>query len=88
MKSIRYLLGKSMFSSFAGWPIAFIANLTLLPFFADMLIENVLLAAILIGVMFGLISVVRLFIIDYVEDRYSLNIRPDHLIRKIIDRLK
>lgn len=77
-----------MFSSFAGWPIAFLANVFFLPHFVDMLIENPILAALLIGVVFAVISATRLFIIDYVEDRYGLNIRPDYIIRKIIDRLK
>jgi len=83
MKSNRYMLSKAAFSSGSGWPIAFLANLTVLPFFIDMLQEDLLLASLAIGVVFGLISLTRLFIIDYIEDRYDLNIRPDHLIRKL-----
>ena len=83
MKSKKYMLGKASFSSISGWPIAFGLNILILPSFAYMLIDNILLAAILIAVVFGLASVVRLFLIDYVEDRYGLNIRPDHLIKRI-----
>lgn len=86
MKSKRYLLNKSLFSSFAAWPIAFMANLFFLPHFADMLVKNPILAALLIGVIFALVSLTRLFIIDYVEDRYGLNIRPDHVLRKLFKK--
>jgi hypothetical protein len=84
MKSVKYMLSKASFSSFSGWPIAFAANIAILPLFVDMLQHDLIMASILIGVVFGSISVIRLFIIDYVEDRYGLNIRPDHVIRKII----
>lgn len=87
MKSIKYMLSKAGFSSGSGWPIAFAANITILPLFVDMLQEQLILASILIGVVFGLISVVRLFIIDYVEDRHGLNIRPDHLLRKLVGKV-
>jgi hypothetical protein len=86
MKSIKYMLSKASFSSLSGWPIAFAANLAFLPHFVDMLNENPLLASILIGVLFGLISIVRLFLIDWVEDRYGLNIRPDHLLKKVLHK--
>lgn len=81
------MLSKAGFSSGSGWPIAFAANITILPLFVDMLQEQLILASILIGVVFGLISVVRLFIIDYVEDRHGLNIRPDHLLRKLVGKV-
>lgn len=87
MKSKKYMLSKAGLSSGSGWPIAFAANITVLPFFITMLQEQPLLASILIGVVFGLISVARLFIIDYVEDRYRLNIRPDHIIRKLLGKV-
>ncbi len=83
MKTIKYMIGKASFSSLTGWPIAFAANILVLPFFIDGLRENPILAAIQIGVIFGCISIVRLFIIDYIEDRHGLNIRPDHLIKRL-----
>lgn len=82
VKSLKYMIGKASFSSLTGWPIAFAANILVLPFFIPMLQENPLLAAVTIGVIFGCISIVRLFIIDYVEDRHGLNIRPDNLLKK------
>lgn len=88
MKSKKYLLGKALLSSGSGWPLAFLANIAILPLFITMLQDNLLLASILIGVVFGIISMARIFVIDYVEDRYGLNIRPDHVIRKLIARLK
>jgi len=86
MKSIKYMLSKATFSSFTGWPIAFTANLVFLPLFVDMLRDEPIVAAILIGVLFGIISIIRLFIIDFVEDRYDLNIRPDHVIKKVLGK--
>jgi uncharacterized membrane protein len=86
MKSIKYMLSKASFSSLTGWPIAFAANIAILPLFVDMLQEDLLMAGILIGVVFGVISIIRLFIIDYVEDRYGLNIKPDHLIKKLFKK--
>ena len=86
MKSIKYILGKASFSSLTGWPIAFTANILVLPFFIPLLQSDVILASILIGVVFGLISICRLFIIDFVEDRYGLNIRPDYLIKKLVGK--
>ena len=80
------MLSKASFSSFTGWPIAFAANLAFLPLFVDMLREQPILASIIIGVLFGVISIIRLFIIDYVEDRWGLNIRPDHVIKKIFNK--
>ncbi len=86
MKSIKYMLSKASFSSFTGWPIAFTANLAFLPLFVDMLSTRPVEASLLIGVLFGVISIIRLFIIDFVEDRYNLNIRPDHLLRKVFNK--
>lgn len=80
------MLSKASFSSLTGWPIAFAANIAILPLFVDMLQEDLLMAGILIGVVFGVISIIRLFIIDYVEDRYGLNIKPDHLIKKLFKK--
>jgi len=80
------MLSKASFSSLSGWPIAFAANLIFLPHFVDMLDKNPLGASILIGILFGVISIIRLFIIDWVEDRYNLNIRPDHLIKKVLNK--
>ena len=80
------MLSKATFSSFTGWPIAFTANLVFLPLFVDMLRDEPIVAAILIGVLFGIISIIRLFIIDFVEDRYDLNIRPDHVIKKVLGK--
>ena len=83
MKSIKYILSKATFSAGSGIPIAFALNLIVLPFFTPMIIEKPYLAAILIGIIYTTVSIFRLFIIDYVEDRYGLNIRPDHLIKRM-----
>ena len=86
MKSIQYMLGKATFSAGSGAPIAFILNFTILPLFTIMIVENNLMAAILIGIIYSSVSILRLFIIDLVEDRYGLNIRPDHLISRLVGR--
>lgn len=86
MKSLKYITSKATFSSGSGMPIAFGLNLAVLPFFADMLINNPIIAAILIGVIYTSVSIFRLILIDWVEDRYGLNIRPDHLICKLLGK--
>ena len=86
MKSIKYLFSKATFSSGSGMPIAFMLNLLLLPLFVEMIAEQPLFAALLIGMVYTSVSIVRLFIIDYVEDRYGLNIRPDHLLCRLFRR--
>jgi len=83
MKSIKYILSKATFSAGSGIPIAFMLNLMILPFFAPMIIQQPFLAAAIIGIIYTTVSIFRLFIIDYVEDRYGLNIRPDHLIKRM-----
>lgn len=86
MKTNKYMLGKASFSSLSGWPIAFAANIMVLPLFVTMLQDQLILASVAIGVIFGLISILRLFLIDWVENKYGLNIRPDHLIKKVFKR--
>jgi len=86
-KTKRYLLGKATFNSGSGMPIAFGLNLAVLPLFAVYLQTHPLESAIIIGIIYTTVSVWRLFIIDWVEDRYGLNIRPDHLLKKIYNRI-
>lgn len=83
MKSLKYLLGKATFSSGSGMPIAFLLNLLILPLFTEVIQKNPLFAALLIGIIYTTVSIFRLFIIDVVEDRYGLNIRPAHLIQRL-----
>lgn len=81
-KSIKYILSKSTFSSGSGMPIAFGLNVMVLPLFATYLINHPLHAALLIGLIYTSVSIVRLFVIDLIEDRYGLNIRPDYLLAR------
>jgi len=85
-KSLRYMLGKATFSAGSGTPIAFLLNLLILPFFTEIISENPLFAAILIGIIYSSVSIFRLFILDFVEDRYGLNIRPDYLLQRLLKR--
>jgi hypothetical protein len=67
-------------------PIAFFLNLLVLPLFSEIIIDNPYLAALFIGIIYTSVSIFRLFLIDIVEDRYGLNIRPDHLIQRLLKR--
>ena len=86
MKSNKYMLSKATFSSGSGMPIAFALNLAILPFFAESLLTHPFQSAIAIGVIYTTVSIFRLFIIDWIEERYGLNIRPDHLIKKLFKK--
>jgi vacuolar-type H+-ATPase subunit I/STV1 len=81
-KSLRYILSKATFSSGSGMPIAFGLNVMVLPLFASYMVNHPLHAALLIGLIYTSVSIVRLFIIDVVEDRYGLNIRPDYILTR------
>jgi len=85
MKTNRYILSKATFSSGSGMPIAFALNLAILPLFAHYLQTNPVEAAITIGVIYTSVSIFRRFIIDWIEEKYGLNIRPDYLIRKLLN---
>lgn len=82
-KSKRYLFSKASFSSGSGMPIAFALNLLVLPLFAHLLQTHPIESAVLIGIIYTTVSIFRLFIIDWVEDRYGLNIRPDYLLTRL-----
>lgn len=82
MKTKKYILGKATFSSGSGMPIAFALNIAVLPMFAHYMITNPIEAAVWIGIIYTSVSIFRLYVIDIVEDRYGLNIRPDYLLSK------
>jgi hypothetical protein len=82
------MLGKATFSAGSGSPVSFVLNLLLLPLFATFILNNPIGSAIVIGLIYSSCSVFRLFLIDFVEDRYGLNIRPDYLIGKCYQKLR
>lgn len=88
MKTNKYMFSKAAFSSGSGMPIAFGLNLAVLPLFANWLLTHPIESAIIIGIIYTTVSIFRLFVIDVVEDRYGLNIRPDHLISKMVSYLR
>ena len=81
-KSLKYILSKASFSSGSGMPIAFGLNVLVLPQLLDLIHQSPLMAAFVIGIIYTSVSIVRLFVIDLVEDRYGLNIKPDYLIAR------
>ena len=83
MKSKKYMFSKASFSSGSGMPIAFGLNLAVLPLFATWLLTHPIQSAIIIGMIYTTVSIFRLFLIDWVEDRYGLNIRPDYLLSRM-----
>lgn len=68
-------------------PIAFGLNLAVLPLFATYIQTHPLESAAIIGVIYTSVSIWRLFVIDFVEDRYGLNIRPDYLLKKVWNKI-
>jgi len=82
----KQLFYKAGFSSLAGLPIAYLLNVSILPFFIPALQENTFIAGIFICIPFVIASVVRIFTIDYFYQRYGINLNPTHLFRKALHR--
>ena len=77
----KQLFYKAGFSSLAGLPIAYLLNISILPFFVTEIAENAMIAGALICIPFVMASITRIFIIDYVYDKWHINLNPTHIIR-------
>jgi len=73
--SIKNLALKSVVSSFLGLPISFGVNMMILGWIVDLSTQFQYAAvSIIIAIPFAITSAVRLFIIDYVYDRFNIRL--------------
>jgi len=79
---ITSLFTKGLFSAIVGSPIAYSLNLGVLPTFSELIDENIFLASFLILVPFIIASTIRMTVIDYVYERYKINLDPMYYIKK------
>ena len=79
---ITSLFTKGLFSAIVGSPIAYSLNLGVLPTFSELIDENIYLASFLILVPFIIASTIRMTLIDYVYERYKVNLDPMYYIKK------
>jgi len=83
---ISALLTKAFLSALVGAPIAFGLNIGVLPTFVELIEQNVFLASFLIIIPFIIASTVRMTVIDYVYEKYRINLDPMYHVRKRLIR--
>jgi len=81
---ITSLLSKACLSALVGSPIAYGLNVGVLPTFVELIEQNVFLASALIVVPFFIASTLRMFVIDYVYEKYHVNLDPVYHVKRII----
>jgi len=82
---ISSLLSKACLSALVGSPIAYGLNIGVLPTFVEIIDENVFLASALIAIPFCVASILRMFVIDYVYQKYHINLDPVYQVKKILN---
>jgi len=83
---ISSLLTKSFLSALIGSPIAYTLNLGVLPTFSELIDENIFLASFLIIIPFIIASAIRMTVIDYVYEKYHVNLDLMYHVRKRLIR--
>jgi len=81
---ISSLLSKACLSALVGSPIAYGLNVSVLPTFVELIDQNVFLASALICVPFFVASTLRMFVIDFVYQKYHINLDPLYYVKRII----
>ena len=81
---ISSLLIKGLFSAIVGSPIAYSLNIAVLPTFSELIDENIYLASFLIIIPFIIASTIRMTVIDYVYEKYHVNLDLVYQVRKLI----
>jgi len=81
---ISSLLTKAGLSALIGSPIAYGLNVGVLPTFVKLIDENVFLASALIAVPFFVASTLRMFVIDYVYQKYHINLDPVYQVKRLL----
>jgi len=82
---IRDIITKNMISATAGFPIAFIINLSLLPTLVKLIEYDWFFGTLALGIPYFAVAVIRMTLIDYVWNRYNINIDPTHYFKKFIN---
>jgi len=85
---ISSLFAKGLFSAIVGSPIAYSLNLGVLPTFSELIDENIWLASFLILLPFIIASTIRMTVIDYVYEKYKVNLDPMYYIKKRLAKLQ
>lgn len=78
------LLSKAFYSSIVGLPLSYLLNVTILPHFAPLLLEDPFIASGLIAIPFMIASVFRMYIIDWTYEKYRIDISPKVGFNKMI----
>jgi hypothetical protein len=82
--SVKNMLYKAIYNAAIGFPISMVLNAFLLGWIYQVIHEYVwLLAAIFIGIPYFIASAVRQFLIDFVYEKYDIDISPGHLLELI-----
>lgn len=83
--STNSILLKALYSSSIGLPISLLLNLALVEWIKDVVTNNGHIeAALILSIPFFVASIMRIFLIDWVYNRYSVNIEPSHIIKKLV----
>ena len=82
--SVRNLAIKSLVSSFIGLPISFGVNILILNWIVNLSTQmQYAMVSLVIAIPFALTSALRLFVIDYVYDRFNIRLDPVYHIGKL-----
>lgn len=85
---IKDIIYKNVISATAGYPIAFVINLAILPSLMDWIEWNWFLGTLALGVPYFAASVIRMSTIDFAWEKYKINIDPSYYIKKVLNRGK
>ena len=75
-----------MVSATAGFPIAFLVNLMLLPSLMHWVEWNWFIGTFALGIPYFIVSVVRMTAVDYAWEKYKINIDPTYYMKKLLNR--
>jgi len=84
----KELFWKAVSIAASGYPISYALNLSILPPMLRYIdIQNdPVVATFFLGIPYFIASVGRIFVFDYVYDKYNLHIDPAHYIKKGLKR--
>jgi hypothetical protein len=75
------MLYKAIYNAAIGFPISMCLNALLLGWIYQVIHEYIwILAAVFIGIPYFIASAVRQFLIDYIYEKYDIDISPGHLV--------
>lgn len=86
--NLRQILAKNAVSATAGYPIAFLVNLALLPNLIEWVEWNWFFGTLALGAPYFAVSVFRMTLVDFAWDKYKINIDPTHYVKILLNRGK